>query len=113
MKPCDLRVRETKTGRSLAGGVLLALLFGVGTAVAGDGGWKPLLQGKDLSGWEVLLGRPHVSDTVPGLARNPDGTYVEQIGLGRDPVDVFTLLPEPDGPVIRVSGRIFGALITK
>jgi hypothetical protein len=112
MKPSDSRVQETKPRRSLAKGTLLALSFAV-AAVAGDDTWKPLVQGKDLSAWETLLGRPHASDTIPGLARNSDGSYVDQIGLGRDPVQVFTLLSEPEGPVVRVSGRVFGALITK
>lgn len=113
MKTCDSCGRKTRTGWFLAKGALLTLVLGVVAAAASDAAWQPLLHGKDLSGWEILLGRPHLIDTVSGLARNPDGTYVEQIGLGRDPVGVFTLLAEPDGPVARVSGRIFGALITK
>lgn len=74
--------------------------------------WKPLL-GDDLSNWETLLNLPHPSDEVPGLPRNADGSYSEPLGLNRDPVGVFTLLREPDGPVVRVSGRIFGTLLTK
>lgn len=116
MKICNPRTRTTRARGPLARGILLALCFGVAivTALAAsNSAWKSLLQGKDLSNWEVLLGRAHLSDTIPGLARNPDGTYLEQIGLGRDPTGVFTLLAEPEGPVIRVSGRVFGALITK
>ena len=95
MKTCNPRARTTRARGPLARGILLALCFSVArvTAVAAsNSAWKSLLQGKDLSSWEVLLGRAHLSDTIPGLARNPDGTYLEQIGLGRDPTGVFTFL---------------------
>ena len=42
--------------------------------------WMPLFNGRDLSGWDTFLGKPQATTDVPGVARQPDGTYAEVVG---------------------------------
>jgi hypothetical protein len=76
--------------------------------------WRPLLD-EELSNFEVFIGVPHV--TVEGL---PEGTYQSDnvhggtpLGLGNDPKQIFTVIDVDGGPVLRVSGEIFGGLTSK
>ena len=73
----------------------------------------PLFNGRDLSGWDTFLGKPHESTDVPGLARRADGTYAEVVGLNRDPRNVFSVVQIDGEPAIRISGEVYGALITR
>jgi hypothetical protein len=76
-------------------------------------GWTSLWNGKDLSGWTTWMQRPEPSSAVEGLARDAQGRYTEPIGSGRDPLKVFTIVPNVDGrPAIRISGEVFGELRT-
>lgn len=61
-------------------------------------GWKPLFNGKNLAGWDTFL-RP---------ANRTDPNY----GLNRDPENVFTVAQLDGGPVIHISGKFWGGLIT-
>lgn len=85
----------------LAAGVLGAALGAVAVAEAGKAGeeWTALFNGKDLSGWDTWLGKPH------------GGT--EPVGLNKDPKQVYTVVEEDGRPAIRISGEIFGALTSK
>jgi hypothetical protein len=79
----------------VAGAVVLALAAaGAGTAAGADG-WRPLSNGKDLTGWETYLGKQPGSDAEP-------------IGAGRDPEGNFGV---QDG-AIHIVGRRVGALTT-
>ena len=75
--------------------------------------WKPLFDGKDLSGWETWLGKPNKALDVPGVARNEKGEYSEPVGLNKDPKGVFTVLEADGKPAVRISGEIYGAMTTK
>jgi hypothetical protein len=89
---------------------LLVANFGV----RADGDWTSLWNGKDLDGWTTWMQRPEATSEVTGLKRGPDGKYLEPIGSGRDPLNVFTVAPDVDGrPAIRISGEVFGELRTK
>jgi hypothetical protein len=80
--------------------IALALLLGgpfTGAASAADS--KPLFNGRDLSGWDTLLGP--VKPGGPALGRN------------NDPRHVFSVVQEDAAPAIRVSGEIWGALVTR
>jgi len=57
-----------------------------------------LFNGKDLTGWETVLRAAKAGD--------PD------YGLNRDPEKVFTVATVDGGPVIAVSGKYWGGLIT-
>lgn len=64
-----------------------------------EAGWTPLFNGHTLDGWDTYLG-----------AANPtDPTY----GLNNDPDEVFTAEQMDGGPVIHISGRYYGGIITK
>lgn len=93
---------------------LLALPLGARSrATAAQQEWTPLFNGKDLSGWETYLGKPHASVDVPGLARNAAGAYVQPVGLNQDPRHVFSVVQTDGAPAIRISGEIYGGLITR
>ena len=96
--------------------LLLASLLLSGFAVPAhtQSGWTSLWNGKDLDGWATWMQRPAASSEVPGLKRDADGKYLEPIGSGRDPLNVFTVSPDVDGrSAIRISGEAFGELRTK
>lgn len=83
------------------------------TTDANQDEWVPLFNGRDLSGWDTFLGKPHQTTDMPGLARHVDGTYAEVVGLNRDPRRVFSVVPLEGEPAIRISGETYGALITQ
>jgi hypothetical protein len=75
--------------------------------------WTPLWNGRNLEGWTTWMRQPEPTSEVHGLARGADGKYTEPIGIGRDPLQVFTVAPDVDGrPAIRISGEVFGELRT-
>ena len=63
-----------------------------------------LFNGKDLTGWDVYIGRPY--DTV---SRKFAGTPME---LNNDPLKVFSVVNEDGKPAMRVSGERFGGIST-
>lgn len=83
-----------------------------GTGRQDQSPWTPLFNGKDLSGWETFLGRPHQTTIVPALPRDDSGGYRDAIGVNRDPTGVFSVVATDGGPAIRISGQIYGALTT-
>jgi hypothetical protein len=74
-------------------------------ATGAAAGWKPLFNGKDLSGWDTYLG-PRMDakqQKIPGTV----------IGLNKDPDKVFTVTNIDGGPAIRISGVVGGGISTK
>ncbi len=71
-----------------------------------------LFNGKDLSGWYTYQREPEPSSEVEGLKKE-DGKYIEPIGLNKDPLNVFTVVEEDGEPAIRISGEVFGILVTE
>jgi len=71
------------------------------------------MNGKNLNGWETFMDTPDKTWDVPGLKRDADGKYLEQIGLNRDPLHVFTVETVDGGPALHVSGQGFGVVATK
>src|SRR5262249_1563504 len=78
--------------------VLLACLAVWNIAAAERSEWKPLFNGKDLSGWETFLLRSNPGDT--------------NYGLNVDPEKVFSLTEIEGGPVIHILGKYWGGIIT-
>src|SRR5437867_3548940 len=92
--------------------LVVAALLG-GMAAHAETGWTSLWNGKDFDGWTTWMQQPSPSSEVPGLKRDAEGKYLEPIGSGRDPLNVFTILRDVDGrPAIRISGEVFGELRT-
>ena len=86
--------------RALVGmaALVLALSASAPAAEKAKGGWRPLFNGKDLSGWE------------PYLSYQPeDGVTKTPLGLNNDPDRIFSVV---DG-TIRVDGRVWGGLTSK
>jgi hypothetical protein len=62
-------------------------------------GWKPLFNGVDFDGWQRYLGKP--SSAEPPL------------GIDNDPRAVFSIVTVDGEPAIRISGEVWGALISR
>jgi Domain of Unknown Function (DUF1080). len=79
--------------------IILLACAGIALCSAAPGAeWEPLVNGKDLAGWDTFL-RP----------ANPNDT---NYGLNRDPEKVFTVENQDGGPVIHISGKYWGGIIT-
>jgi hypothetical protein len=90
--------------------LLLAAGVGFTAALTAAEDWRPLFNGRDLTGWETWLGRPHQSIELAGLTRGPDGKYTQPVGLNQDPFAIFTIVTVDGAPAIRLSGQIFGTI---
>jgi hypothetical protein len=91
--------------------LLICLCSACGRELAGDRIY--LFNGEDLAGWDTYLGRPQQVLEVPGLERNEDGYYMEVLGLNNDPLRIFSVVEDEGEHVIRISGYVWGGLITK
>ena len=74
--------------------------------------WRPLFNGRDLTGWEMFITQPDRTWNVPGLKRDEQGNYLEPIGKNRDPLKVFVVENVDGRPAIHVSGQGFGVITT-
>src|SRR6185369_8791523 len=68
-------------------------------AEAAPDAWRPLFNGRDLSGWDSYVGSP--------------GKGTPPRGLNNDPDRVFSVAEVDGAPAIRVSGQTIGGLITR
>ncbi len=94
---------------------LLALSAIIATsAFAEEMDWQPLID-KDLSQWEVFIGVPHKTVEIPDMPpfESENGTSGTPLGLGNDPLKVFTTMEEDGETVVHISGQIYGALSSK
>jgi hypothetical protein len=108
--PSKLPVVHPMNAPRLPRALLLVLIVPM---VASAADWRPLFNGRDFSGWETYLGKPHPASRVPGLARDDKGAYTGAIGLDRDPLGNFTVVTLDDRPALRISGEGFGYLVTR
>jgi hypothetical protein len=69
-----------------------------------DDGWRPLMNGRDLDGWETWLSKPHPSSKLE---------IAGPLGLNRDPAGVFSIVTEEGRPALRISGEVWGGISTK
>jgi hypothetical protein len=94
-------------------GIFLAGLLCAHIVSADNQTWRPLFNGKDLSGWNTeMMILPDPAWDVPGLKRDTNGNYLEPLGKNRDPLHVFTITNLDGGPVIHVSGQGFGVMMS-
>ena len=92
--------------------IVAGLLLG-NLALAADAPWRPLFNGRDLSGWDTeMMNIPDKAWDVPGLKRDTNGVYLEALGKNRDPLHVFTVTNMDGVPTIHVSGQGFGVMMT-
>lgn len=74
--------------------------------------WVPLLD-KDLTQWENYLSYAHKSGYNGNIPKDASGVTVPPIGYNKDHNQVFSILNELDGPVLRISGETYGCLFTR
>jgi len=75
--------------------------------------WVSLFNGENLDGWYTYQKQPEPTSEIPGMKRDDLGNYLESIGLDNDPLRVFTVVTEDDAPAIRISGEVFGIVVTE
>lgn len=75
--------------------------------------WTSLFNGENLDGWYTYQKQPESSSEVSGMERDDQGNYLDPIGLNKDPLQVFTVVTEDDAPAIRMSGEVFGVVVTE
>jgi hypothetical protein len=83
--------------------VTFAMLALSGAAQDVGDSWKALFNGKDFTGWDVWLGRPYAPKGKP---------KAEIIGLNNDERRVFSVVEVDSAPAIRVSGEVYGGLVS-
>jgi hypothetical protein len=74
--------------------------------------WEPLLD-SELSNWENYLSYRHKLGYNGKIPKDENGVDIAPIGYNKDETGVFTILEEAEGPVLRVSGEIYGSIFTK
>ncbi len=73
--------------------------------------WTNLLD-QDLSQWDQYLSYKHQLGYNGDQPKDDQGNLIEPIGLNPAGYDVFTMLDENE-PVLKVSGEIYGCVISK
>ncbi|MEZ0484431.1 3-keto-disaccharide hydrolase [Fibrella aquatica] len=74
--------------------------------------WVVLLD-KNLTQWENYLSYEHKPDYNGKIPTDASGKPIEPIGYNKDDTHVFSVLNEPGGPVLRISGEKYGCLFTR
>lgn len=74
--------------------------------------WVPLLD-KDLTQWETYLSYRHRPGYDGNIPKDSLGAPIQPVGYNKDSTHVFSVLNESGGPVLRVSGEIYGCLFTR
>lgn len=74
--------------------------------------WTNLLD-NDLSQWDNYLSFRYPENYKGEQPRDEAGNLLPPIGLNHDQYDVFTVVEENNEPVLRISGEIYGCVVTK
>lgn len=98
--------------------ILLSLTFSCNTknqkSAKPDSEWTNLLD-KDLSQWDIYLGVAHKSSGIPGYENSETMKDIQTgtaLGLGNKK-NVFSVVEENNEEVLKITGEIFGALVSK
>ncbi len=74
--------------------------------------WESLMD-KDLAKWDRYLSYKHKLGYDGQQPQDADGNLIPPIGLNKDGYDVFTVVNDNGEDVLKISGEIYGCLITK
>ncbi|HOW09701.1 MAG TPA: DUF1080 domain-containing protein [Bacteroidales bacterium] len=74
--------------------------------------WTNLID-KSLSNWDNYLSYRHRSGYNGSVPKDTNGIEIAPIGYNKPGYDVFSVIEENNEPVIRISGEIYGCLISK
>ena len=83
-----------------------------GTASVPETGWTELID-SELSEWDTYLSFRHQLGYDGSAPTDASGALIEPIGMNPAGYDVFTTEKESGQDVIRVSGEVYGCLISK
>ena len=92
--------------------VFFFFVWSVSFAVGAEAAWRPLFNGKDLSGWEVFLGVPFASSQIPGAERDATGNYVKPLGVNNDPTHIVSVVDVDGRPAIHLGPQAPGGVAT-
>jgi len=74
--------------------------------------WNNLLD-KELSQWDKYLSFKHQVGYDGQAPVDKEGNLIPAIGLNHDDYNVFTVIEEDNRPVLKISGEIYGCVVTK
>jgi hypothetical protein len=74
--------------------------------------WTHLID-KNLSQWDNYLSYRHQTGYDGSVPKDSLGNEIAPVGYNKPGYDVFTVIEENNEPVIRISGEIYGCLISK
>ncbi len=74
--------------------------------------WTNLID-KNLSRWDNYLSYRHQAGYNGSVPKDSNGIEIAPIGYNKPGYDVFSVIEENNEPVIRISGEIYGCLISK
>ncbi|NOY37485.1 MAG: DUF1080 domain-containing protein [Chlorobi bacterium] len=88
------------------------LLFTLNACETPDQDWTSLLD-KNLSQWEMYLSYSHKPGYHGKMPLDENGDTIPPIGYNRNVNNVFSVIEENGGPVLRISGEIYGCVFTR
>lgn len=74
--------------------------------------WMLLLD-PELSQWESYLSYRHKTNYNGNIPLDSLGNPISPIGYNMDSTNVFSVIEEPGGPVLKITGEIYGCLFTR
>ncbi len=74
--------------------------------------WTSLLD-NELSQWDNYLSFKYPADYDGNPLKDENGNLIPPIGLNMDNYGIFTVTEENNEPVLRISGEIYGCVVTK
>lgn len=89
---------------------ILAMFFCVNTF--GQENWTSLLD-KSLSNWDSYLSYSFKDGYKGEQPVDENGKPIPPIGLNKDKAGVFKVIEENNEPVLKVSGEVYGCVVTK
>lgn len=92
--------------------VFLAFIAMIICSSKSDVKWTSLLDW-NLSHWDTYLSYRMPVGYNGEIPKDKDGKPLDPIGLNKPGYDVFTVTEENNEPVLKISGEIYGCLITK
>jgi len=92
--------------------VLILITFFWGLKTYSQGKWIPMLD-KKLSKWDTYLSYTIKKGYDGSQPIDKDGNYIEAIGLNTPEQEVFTVISEKGESILKVSGEIYGCLVSK
>lgn len=91
---------------------IIAVFAMISCSCSNKSEWTNLLD-KNLSQWDNYLSYRMPVGYSGQIPKDKDGNDMQPIGMNQSGYDVFTAMQEGSEPVLRISGEIYGCLISK